>query len=369
MSSLDAPKDLSLHPIWNHAIGWVRYTGGDPYLHEDVFPAYERFLAMPNPPHPFETPYQFPMEGYILRKITWKDIPQLSVELAAPGHFDVEMAVRLLNNDLYDPFSWSFVWEYKGKIIQYECAKLGLDGKCYMGHTIHIDHARPHQFWRESQEPVWKALKDAGYTGVHALIRKEHKDYWLPVVMALYNMKQTGETEKAILVEYSTTDTKFQGWPERRTLGPDWEYRDGNLVVTEAKDMAEISAWVREKWKNSSRLPMMETILDTWYNLDFATCLVTRDSGTIVDVRLIRSRNKTKAGIGILIPMAEIPDVADTASHEWARKVGYEKITSMITEKDSELPVFKKFYGKHGYKVLGNRKYAKYTYVERELTL
>lgn len=368
MSNLQAPHDLRLHPVWNHAINWTRHVGGDPYSDEAVRPNYERFLAMESPTHPYETPYQFPIEGYVLRKATLDDVELVARTLEAAGNFTYDVAKQMLTNSVTYPFSWAFVWDYNGRMLQYESVTLGLDGKCYLGHTVHIDHTRPHWFWRESQKPVWNALAAAGYSLIRSSLRRD-RETWLPHVLEMYQGKRLLDLPKAFVIEFRTDADVFQGWPERKTLGPDWQYTEGDVVVTETQNIGPLQSWLHEKWKDSTRLPMIMNILDRWYNLDKATCLLTHKAGQLVDVRVVRFRRNTTAARSILVPVVGVPDESHRGCHAWAKQAGYTKLTSMITERDDQREVFKQIYSKFDYKVVKTSKYPRYTFVERELTL
>ena len=372
MSNLEAPHDLTLHPIWNHAIAWARFTGKNPYAQEDVFPIYQQFLEIPSPPHPYETPYQFPgVDGYVIRKATLADKAIVVDTLTAHKNFSREIAERLITDAVTDPFSWGFVWEYKGEVLQYEGTRLGLDRRCYFGHTVHIDHARPHWVWRESQKPVWDALQAAGYDYVISAVRRD-REAWLPIILDMYKGTMRATTDHAFLIEFDVRHQEiFQGWPERRTLGPDWQYVEGDVVVKEATDYEAIKAYLVEHWRGRSRVKLILEMLDRWWTLDRASIIVGYQADKLVYVRLARQRGKaTKASMGALTRVTPGQEALTRGFFTWLKAVGYEDATYFVPESDYAVtPGYTELMPKFKGEIVATRKYPKQNFLEIKYTL
>lgn len=371
MANLEAPHDLSLHPIWNHAIAWTRFTGKNAHAQEEVYPVYQRFLETSSPEHPYKTPYHFPdVPGYLIRQATLEDVPLVAETLTAAGNFPRDIAYRLITDAVTDPFSWGFVWEYKGEVLQYEGTRLGLDRQCYFGHTVHIDHARPHWVWRESQKPVWDALQAAGYDFVISAVRRD-REAWLPIILDMYKGKQRTVTNHAFLIEFDVRHQDiFRGWPERKTLGA-WEYTEGDCVVKEATDYDAVQAFLVEQWKGRSRSKLILEMLDRWWNLDRASIIAGYRAGNLEYVRLARERGQAgRASIGALTRVTPNQEEFTRGFFEWMRQVGYQTATYFVPESDyPKTPGYDELMPKYNGKILGTRKYPKQNFLEIQYDL
>jgi hypothetical protein len=355
MTLHNVPRDERLHHIYSDALAWAMRRGL-PVTDENVQPIYESFLeryreadGSINPDKqafatPAELPYAFPdVPGLIVRLATLDDVPLVVGTLVRRGNYSVERGQVLIEDAIKHRLCWAFLWEWNGKPLQFEALFLGTQGDVYLGYTVHLTRERPHWFWRELERPLWRWVREAGFTYVGSLLRAD-RSFWLPVLKENYKAEVVEDkvNEQFIPLRLPARDDVFQGWPARRTAGPDWSLTFGNITFREATeaDFPAIADSIATNFKRLSRRDIVEEILDAWWHLDRAAILLGYENGALKYARAVRTRRGNDANISMLNPISRSVGnlTATYAFGQWLKALGYETVTSFIPEEQHITP-------------------------------
>lgn len=287
------------------------------------------------------------VQGLVLREMDWSLIQkaaELNVEsgIETPtcppdsncgceppeAHPWLMMAARLDSWNKYQ-----LVLEFNSSPLQLEIIQQIHDNPV-IEYTVHFTRERPHWFWRECERPIFELFKKKGFEYIHSRARKDRPD-WVNSLIKNYNATITAEYEKVYLMKFPLDLSIFKGWPERKTLGPEWQWRSGSYTVEEAS-ITGLADIIQSSWGTHPRGTLALRMLYEWWNLDRATLLVAKKNDVIVDIRAIRHRKDDLCATGFLTPR-KLLTVEDTRAIApgmllWQKAAGYNR-TSLFLEK------------------------------------
>jgi len=324
--ALVPPQDLSLHPVWNHAVYWAGLDA-DILTNEVVDPVFEQFKT--KTVSELQLPYEFAeVPGLTIRRATPEDILLVADVLAKSGNIAPERAPRLLAQLVSDPFAWALMWELDGEPIQFEVTMLGPDETAYMGYLVHFSRGFAQWVWGACEVPVFKWLVERGYKKFRSLIRK-NRTFRIPRLQKVYDVQQVGETPNFVRLEWDLAGKALAGFPERRTAGVGWEYTYKNVWFREMQDadLADVQEAIRAEFaraniRNGDTAAKM--LADRW-RLEKASVLLGYVNGTIRFVRVAREREGEQAAVATLNPLLVNSEsrIVSYVSLMWLRLLGY----------------------------------------------
>jgi hypothetical protein len=233
-----------------------------------------------------------------------------------------------------------FLWTWNGEPIQIEIYNVDeMNLIVHATRTIHFSKARPYWFWRELMKPVYSWFDSHGIEKIVSIVGTVRRD-WIEALKRNFNPKVFQLSETAWKAVYPLDLSLFQGWPERKTLGSGWsmETSDGVLVrEMGAEEIPQIKEFIKDSWGDNPRKSLPLHLVGEWFFLDRATLLGGFVNGKLSWVRAMRYRREGIAGLAEFNSVdCQEPKVRQSIyskMEEWARQVGYSKITYFIEQK------------------------------------
>ncbi len=284
----------------------------------------------------FETEFK---PGLKVTLSTEDDLGIWESSMIGSGLYSKDEAWQVGSEWLTDTMTWPVKVTWKDKPLQIEMFHLGAGNSVYGGFAAHIDRTRPGWFWKQMSLPVLRALYAEGYENIISQIRIDKPDY-ANFLVETYGHEILKKTDKAINLRLNIKEAiKNMGdWPARRTLGIDWKWEEGDVLVREATedDLPGISAAIEESWGDNPRKQLAVYNFDVYWNLDSAAILLTFENGVITEVRTFRERKDPSINlranlVRTITGKPKLFDLSLIACAEWEKAVGY-KTTSFILE-------------------------------------
>lgn len=336
--ALNPPSDLKLHPIWNHAVYWVALETDnfqDNALVDPVFAKFQQKIVAASP-----LPYAFPeVPGLIIRRAVVADIPAIADMLIKSGNVQEERAVALLEQLVNDPFAWAMIWELDGTPIQFETIMLGPDDAAYIGYLVHFARTYAQWVWGAMEAPVRDWLTTSGYKTLRSLMRKDRAAYRLERTKKVYNLRQTGETENFIRLEWELESKALPKFPARKTAGIGWEFSYKNVWFREMQDsdLADVKAAIIDEFERAGlrRGDDAAHLLEERWRVEKAAVLLGYVNGKIRFVRTAREREPGQAAVSTLNPLLVNNEscIVSYVAVMWLRLLGYTSAVMFIPEK------------------------------------
>jgi hypothetical protein len=333
--ALTPPNDLSLHPLWNHAVSWCHYESL-PVDDETINPLMDQFQNL-NLVRPV-LPYEFTqVPGLAIRWATEEDIPATAeVTLKGGNYPDGHPIDKMLRQAINDPLVWAMIWELDGQPIQFEAITLGPSETVYINYLVHFKRTYAQWVWGACETPVRDWLTERGYKVLRSMMRKERAAYRLERTKKVYDLKQIGEAGNYVRLEWALQSDTLPKFPARKTAGIGWEYTYKNVWFREMKDseLATVQDAIREMFtaaglKNGDDAA---NLLAERYRLEKATVLLGFTNGKIAFVRTAREREPGQAAVANLNPLVLNNEsrIMSYVGLMWVRLLGYTSAVMFI---------------------------------------
>lgn len=370
----------------------IRAVRGARALCTDDIPALVAPRAASPVPGPFplpNLPFAFPeVPGLEVRQAGTDDLDPVAQEMVARGEMPAECpegygcgctprsrhAWMRLAEEWDDPRYGQFLTTWQGRPIQWERLWLPEDSTVPIStRTWHLTRERPHWFWREVWRPVADGLAQLGYSEVRGWVRGD-LGYWARSLEQHYRGQVLSTGPHRIEVAYRLAAIPFQGWPARRTGGVGWEHRVGSVVVQEATDadLPVVDTWLAGNLP-PARAPYVRQMLQEWWHLDRAACLLVWEDGQLAGVRVVRERQATRSNIGFLGPVpqegAGSAVIATDGVRRWHQAAGYTTATAFIPAWQATNPRMVAQLARGGFRQVARRRYPKGDFIEVEATV
>lgn len=334
------------YAVWHHL----------PFTDEVVWPVFQRSLKR----YQDETgrvdpdknlfpltflPFEFSeAPGLTIRRATADDYTTILATLVERSDLSFGLSSAYIWDTLNQKNSWCMMWEWRGTPIQYENYYLCPE-HAFLGYDVHFARARPHWFWREAERPVWQALQQAGVETVFARIRVDRPD-WVEVLKREYGAVEVGQRGGTVL-RYTLSDAPFKGWPPRKTAGSGWVYAGSDVTVCEMLDVD--MEWVKTAMAGAlgsgPEVSRAYLTLEEQWCLDRSTVLLSFCHRALIGAFSLRLRRDATVSAHTCF-WAGDPDVRWRIAYrgvcEWARKVGYQTLTSMVPKEDWDRPTLRR---------------------------
>ena len=284
----------------------------------------------------------YPVPGLALEKMTTAhldDAAALAISsgiypaacpdgICAPpeAHAWMQLARRIDN-----PHSWSMVWTFQGRPVQYEVVVLNAARTAgIFSLTVHATRERPRWFHRELEQPVFQALDRLGILRLESRTRSDRPD-WIQSLKDNYGATDAGTAGAITRLRFPLDLTVFKGWPARTAVGHDvttgavrtWEATEADLPALKALIARDVPA---------TRQAIAVRMVDEWWHLDRAAILLGAKDGTLRYARALRLRKPGVAGLAHLGAMFDEPEQAQVTAHvrQWCRAAGYTTLSSFV---------------------------------------
>jgi hypothetical protein len=254
------------------------------------------------------------------------------------AHAWLSLAARLDRAD-----TLQMVLEHEGRPLQMELILVEGDTAVF-SYTTHFTRERPHSFWREAERPVFEHLKARGVSRMFSRTRVDRPD-WIQALKDNYGAVADGVwDERTVRLRFDpdVALSRCTGWPARRRV-TSWVKTQGPYMVREVNEsdpaeMDRIRAWLLDAWSdNPARGVMVARMLTEWVNLDRATLLICERGGTPQQLRAVRTRRGTVAGMAYLVPLptGDVPAqrLMALGATEWQIAAGYEKTSTFASRR------------------------------------
>jgi hypothetical protein len=196
-------------------------------------------------------------------------------------------------------------------------------------------------------------LYDRGFTYVQSAVAK-NLTLWAGVLREHYKAQITDlhPQNKHLKVQIPVDMTIFSGFPERKTLGPDWKIEYGNLIVREGteEDLKKLKRVTPMLFRQLPGQALAAKIMDEFYYLDRGTLLIGEVNGKIRHARIVRHRREGMAAVSYLTPLWKGQEhrAFIWAAAKWVSEAGYSTVTSFVPETEWDSPAFQSFL-RHGH--------------------
>jgi hypothetical protein len=267
-----------------------------------------------------------------------EDIDLWESQMVKSGLYTAEEAWKVASLWFSDHMTWPVKTTWKDKPIQLELYILNRGTNNVMaGYNDHIDRARPLWFWKQVALPTFKTLYGYGFENINSQVRIDKPNY-VKFLTEAYGHEVLRKTNDSFILRLNIKDAikNIGDWPARKTMGPDWKWEKDGISVREATDvdLPTIYSTIDTSWGDNSRKQLSLYNLDSMWNLDSASILLSLYDGKIIEARIFRERKDKITSLRTNILRTVIDDktnLAMTGMLEWQAGVGYEE-TSFIIE-------------------------------------
>jgi hypothetical protein len=280
------------------------------------------------------------------------DLDLWESQMVASGLYTPDEAFKSAAFWLGDPSTWPVKVSWKGKPLQIEMFHLGGGNSIHGGFAAHIDRTRPGWFWKQMSLPTLKALYSHGFENITSSVRLDKPDY-VNFLTETYGHEVLRQTDKTINLRLNIREAikNIGEWPARRTLGTDWKWEKGGVLLIEATedDLPELYSLMDSSWGSDPRKETTKTRLDDMWNLDSASIILAIKDGQIFNARVYRERNDPALSLvlfpvkgGIKTRSTQVEKFTDNqvvleGVDVWQKAVGY-KISSFFIETELHSP-------------------------------
>jgi len=219
--------------------------------------------------------------------------------------------------------------------------------------TVHVDKQRPHWFWRRCALPVFETLKRLGMTKIRTTPIRDTRPDWKAILKKYYGartyMIEKGGTGESLEYDLDVAIGMVEGFPQRKTMGPGWKWRDQDIRIIEA-DESKLNEAIRDVKNrmaidNDPRIRTIERDIRAWWELDKASMLLILKDGNLIDTRLFRLKEGTTNRVWSIpgswrLEKGLSRQIAQGAA-QWQRNVGYEKSLVIMPQKLYDHPQMK----------------------------
>ena len=237
---------------------------------------------------------------------------------------------------------------WRNKIIQIEAFHFftRLKPVLWGGLAVHVDRVRPHWFWKVISRPVLCSIYNHGFRTIKTHVRLNAPVY-AKFLQSAYGYQLIKETDRGFLMSMEIEDAinKIGDWPKRRTLGPDWKWEQGGVLVREAteEDLPVLYAAIDESWgpTNPRKEFALSRTKDIW-TLDNAAILLGFKDGKILNVRAYRERQDPMLNLAVFpvklwtragrVQSLDFTSI-DVGFNTWQLGVGYKTGSAIIETK------------------------------------
>ncbi|MBA7562298.1 hypothetical protein ES708_03950 [subsurface metagenome] len=315
--------------------------------------------------------YSFPeVAGLIVRSFDLEKDFDNVLQAAIDAGIYTKKEWSLLAERLESPRGMQFLHIWNNIPIQLELYQMNeLTANAFR--TIHFSKARPYWFWRELMKPVFSWMIERGIEKIISNISTERSD-WVEALKRNFNPKVVPVNENTWGAIYPLDLAIFKGWPDRKTLGKNWNIEQDNILVREMSEneIPRVKQFIDLSWKDNPRKALPLEMLEQQYFLDKATILGYFLNGKMTGISTLRYRKDGTVNLTAYAPQPSIPHEVlfkfRDITYEWARLVGYSKLTSFIEKK--LLDRNPGIYDHPGYKVVTHTQYRTTMYeLEKDL--
>jgi len=344
-------------------------------------------IGMPQPLRKIYPSMDFSYEiqpGLSVRSVKFEELDRLEQALLDTGFYpDREACWKRAWGWFSDPHVQllSVVWNNEPLMMEvYYFSAQGNYGDPYYGFdtntafsrfTVHLDKERPHWFWRACSLPVFNALKRNGIRRITTTPIREDRGDWKEILKKYYGAKTykiaPDGSKESLEYDLETAINKVEDFPQRKTMGPGWEWQDEDIRIIEADALKLEDAiqdvknvMVRE---NDPRIATIDRDIRAWWELDKASVLLALKDGNLVDMRLFRLKegrtNRVWTIPGSWKLEIDLARRIALGAAEWQRNVGYEKSLVIMPQKLYDHPKMKEknelFGGNFKRKLIGRK--------------
>ncbi len=215
----------------------------------------------------------------------------------------------------------------------------------HVRYTVHFDRDRPLWFWAVCARPVFEALKELGMKKL--ITTAIERPDWVANLKATYG----GETYRVIMddkgrrecLEYDlgTAISKTPSFPQRKTKGSGWEWKNKEIRITEVDDsnLEQFIIGAKGILETGIDPNEIEKDIRAWWELDKASILQVFENDLLIDARLIRLRRSTSC-LNWVLPRKPLDmDRRDINRRlmfgvsSWMKDVGYTECSVAVPKK------------------------------------
>lgn len=280
--------------------------------------------------------------GLIYRLSTEDEIDIWVKQMVDSKLYSEQEAFESATDMLSNVDGWPVVTEYNGEILQLEYFLFNEDGvKVYGGFASHINKSRPHWFWNKFGKLLLESFSKLGIEKVDISVSSKYPAY-VEFIKKTYSAIEMHREEdsKFTPLRYNVSEAlkNLPADPERKSLGKDWVYKNGTILIREGSeaDFPDINKYISKLWKDSSRKDLVNKVFNDTWNLDNASILMMYDDGILINVQTIRQRTESLCGVAFLCNNSNIAiekrDIIFEGKHLWEKQVGYKEEAFFIED-------------------------------------
>jgi hypothetical protein len=295
------------------------------------------------------------LPGVTYRFSTEDDYPVWEQQLLLSKEYTKDTAWAKVMFWISDPWTWALVTEENGVIIQLEVFTFTPNDKMAVqgGFAAHVDRTRPREFWTSISRYIFEALDRLRFEYIDSTVQARYAEYIRYLKEAYGGKTFTPSNSKYVPVRTNIKVALANIPPNRLTLGKDWLWTNGEIVVRELQP-SELATVVypclKEQWGDSLRKYYVYQVLNKRYYMDHATIIGSFIDGKAVSLYYwLKSPVSTgKILFGVLTPVfwrtagsAVIDNetleakkkIATEGFYVWALALGYKKTVTYIEKR------------------------------------